>query len=173
MSIAIGKLVNTNISQFIFNNRSFIMSNQSLHTEKVADVIQVMKAGVEFYEEAENKVENEFVKATFRRMSRNKKAAIEAIQPMVIVNEGKREEDTSFAVETRKAYTNFISTFSNNEDHTYVKQLEEVEDKILDILDEALEDEKTANGKQVLTIIRTDAQKMHDDMKVLQEQTKH
>jgi uncharacterized protein (TIGR02284 family) len=149
------------------------MSNQIQYTEKVTDVIQVMKAGVEFYEEAEHKVDNDYIKATFRKMSANKKAAIEAIQPFVIANNGEREEETSLMVEARKTYTHFISTFTSNEDHIYVKQLEEVEDKVLEVLDEALEDEKVLEAKNVLTIVRADAQKMHDQMKALQEQTKH
>jgi uncharacterized protein (TIGR02284 family) len=132
-----------------------------------------MKAGVEFYEEAEQKVDSDYIKATFRKMSANKKAAIEAIQPFVIANNGEREEETSLAVEARKTYTHFISTFTSNEDHTYVKHLEEVEDKVLEVLDEALEEEKVVDAKNVLITLRADAQKMHDQMKALQEQTKH
>ena len=62
---------------------------------------------------------------------------------------------------------------SSNEDHTYVNQLEEVEDKVLKVLDSALENEQPTIAQSTLMSIRTNAQRMHDEMKALQEQTKH
>ena len=149
------------------------MLNQTTSVEKVTDVIQVMKAGVEFYNDAIEQVNDTFVKNTFRKMATNKEAAIQALQPLAIGEQGEIEDGTSLAVDSRKMYTKFAALFASDEDYTYVKQLEEVEDKVLEVLDDALNQEQPVQALNTLTYIRADAQLLHDEMKALQEQTKH
>lgn len=149
------------------------MLNQRTSVEKVTDIIQVMKAGVDFYQDAIEHVNDRFVKNTFIKMASKKEAAIEALQPLALEEQGEIEDGTSIAVDSRKLYTKFAALFTNDEDYTYVKQLEEVEDKVLEVLDEALNKSQPVQAMTILTNIRADAQIMHDEMKALQEQTKH
>ncbi len=149
------------------------MSSQTAQVENVSDVIQVMKAGIDFYEDAIEKVESSRVKQTFRKMVVNKRQAIDTLQPLAIAEQGEKETGSSFAVSSRKLYTKLAGALSSNEDHTYVKQLEEVEDKVLEVLDEALEKDQPVIAKTTLENVRTHAQKLHDEMKVLQAITKH
>lgn len=149
------------------------MLNQTTSVEKVTDVIQVMNAGVEFYHDAVEHVNDKSVKNTFEKMATKKEAAIQALQPLALKEQGEIEDGTSIAVDSRKLYTKFAAMFSDNEDYTYVKQLEEVEDKVLDVLDDALKAEQPLQAMSVLTNVRADAQLMHDEMKALQEQSKH
>ncbi len=149
------------------------MSTHTAQVEKVSDVIQVMKAGIDFYQDAIEQVESSHVKQTFKKMVVNKKAAIDALQPLAVAEQGELETGSSIAVDSRKVYTKLAGMLSSNEDHTYVNQLEEVEDKVLKVLDSALEKEQPAIAQSTLMSIRTNAQRMHDEMKALQEQTKH
>ena len=48
-----------------------------------------------------------------------------------------------------------------------------MEDKVLEVLDEALEKDQPVIAKTTLENVRTHAQKLHDEMKVLQAITKH
>jgi len=148
------------------------MSYENKHVEKVTDVIQVMKSGIEFYKDALDEVKSEEVKGVFRKIIANKEMAVESLQPLAISEQGEREEGGSAAVATRKLYTKFIGMMASDEDHTYVKQLEEVEDKVLETLDDALNEEQPAGALETLRKIRMDAQKMHDEMKTLQIATK-
>ena len=149
------------------------MSTHTAQVEKVSDVIQVMKAGIDFYQDAIEQVESNHVKQTFKKMVVNKKAAIDALQPLAVAEQGELETGSSIAVDSRKVYTKLAGMLSSNEDHTYVNQLEEVEDKVLKVLDSALENEQPTIAQSTLMSIRTNAQRMHDEMKALQEQTKH
>ncbi|GAC21320.1 PA2169 family four-helix-bundle protein [Paraglaciecola arctica] len=149
------------------------MLNQTTSVEKVTDVIQVMSAGVDFYHDAVEQVQDTFIKNTFIKMASKKEAAILALQPLALEEQGKTEDGSSIAVESRKMYTKFATMFTNDGDYTYVKQLEEVEDKVLKVLDDALNEEQPVHAMTILTNIRGDAQLMHDEMKALQEQTKH
>ena len=145
------------------------MLNQKTSVENVTDVIQVMRAGVEFYQDAIEKVSNPALKSTFTKMA----TAIQALQPLAIAEQGDIEDGSSFAVESRKIYTKFVAVFSSDEDYTYIKQLEEVEDKVLEVLDDAIDKNQQGQALLILTNIRADAQSMHDEMKTLQQLQKN
>lgn len=149
------------------------MLNQKTSVENVTDVIQVMRAGVEFYQDAIEKVSNPALKSTFTKMATKKATAIQALQPLAIAEQGDIEDGSSFAVESRKIYTKFVAVFSSDEDYTYIKQLEEVEDKVLEVLDDAIEKNQQGQALLILTNIRADAQSMHDEMKTLQQLQKN
>ncbi|UJF20507.1 PA2169 family four-helix-bundle protein [Shewanella sp. OMA3-2] len=149
------------------------MLNQKTSVENVADVIQVMRAGVDFYQDAVEKVNSSSLKGTFTKMATKKAAAIQALQPLAIAEQGEIEDGNSIAVETRKIYTKFVAMFSSDEDYTYIKQLEEVEDKVLEVLDDAIAKNQQGQALLILTNIRVDAQSMHDEMKTLQQLKKN
>jgi len=147
------------------------MSNQNAHVEKVTDVIQVMKAGVDFYKEAIEKVENDSLKSTFRNMIVSKEDAIEKLQPLAVSEQGERETGSSWLVDARKMYTKFAGAITSDTDHTYVSQLEEVEDKVLEALDDAMEEEQPTVAMTTLRTVRASAQSLHDEMKALKMST--
>ncbi|MFT2089596.1 MULTISPECIES: ferritin-like domain-containing protein [Paraglaciecola] len=149
------------------------MQTQIKQVEKVSDVIQVVKAGIDFYESAITEVESPEVKTIFSNMVTKKKQVISKLQPLAIAEQGEVEKGSSWAVNARKVYTDFLGTFSKNEDHTYVSQLEEVEDKILETLDEAISEKQPTQAMTTLLSAKVEAQAMHDQMKALQHITKH
>lgn len=147
------------------------MSNQVRQVEKVADIIKVLKGGINFYEDALDKVQGHGVKTTFGRMLRIKREAVEKLQPFAIAEQGEVENSTSFSVDARKMYTKILSAVSPDSDHTFVDQLEEVEDKTLEVIKDALEEDQPTACNQALLNILADAQVVHDQMKSLQQTT--
>ncbi|MFC4700652.1 PA2169 family four-helix-bundle protein [Glaciecola siphonariae] len=147
------------------------MSNQTQDVTKIADTIKVLQGGIDFYQKAIGEVDSSNVQHMFRRMIKGKEEAIESLQPFAIKEQGERETDSDWMVSTRKIYTQLIGKMSSDEDHTYIKQLEEVEDRVLEVLDEALKHDQPESCLIALRTIRAKAQQMHDEMKALQEAT--
>jgi uncharacterized protein (TIGR02284 family) len=147
------------------------MSNQTNQVENVANAIQVMKGGIEFYKEAINEVDTPHIKQTFRKMVQQKHDAIDILQPFAISEKGAIEDKTDWLVDTRKMYTKFIGKMIDDQGHTYVKQLEEVEDKVLEVLDEAMKKDQPTDCMASLRRVKASAQQMHDEMKALQNAT--
>nr|WP_136250468.1 PA2169 family four-helix-bundle protein [Ningiella ruwaisensis] len=147
------------------------MKDQNLQVEKVSDVIKVLQGGIEFYEEAIKEIDTNHIINVFKRMISEKENAIEMLQPYAINEQGEKETDADWMVSTRKMYTKLVGKMSSDEDHTYIKQLEEVEDRVLEVLDDALSREQPANCLTALRQVRARAQQLHDEMKALQEAT--
>ncbi|MGQ8367001.1 PA2169 family four-helix-bundle protein [Glaciecola sp. 1036] len=147
------------------------MNTQRPQAQNIAEIIKVMQGGIDFYQEAQKEVDTDYVQSAFQRMIREKKKAIEDLQPFAINEQGEPEDDSHWMVDLRKHYTKLIGTFSSEEEHTYVKQLEEVEDKVLEVLDDALGKTQPTECMEVLRRIRAAAQQLHDEMKALQQAT--
>ena len=65
------------------------MLNQTTSVEKVTDVIQVMSAGVDFYHDAVEQVKDTVIRNTFIKIASKKEAAILALQPLALEEQGK------------------------------------------------------------------------------------
>jgi uncharacterized protein (TIGR02284 family) len=139
--------------------------------EKVTDIIKVLNGGISFYEEAVDKVKSQSLKTMFGRLILQKRHAVAKLQPYAIEEQGEVEKDSSIAVSIRKTYTKLLSGITSDADHTYVEQLEEVEDKTLEVIREALEREQPVAVNQVLLGVLSDAKIAHSEMKSLQELT--
>lgn len=135
----------------------------------VSDIIKVLQGGIEFYEDALSKVHSSEVKTIFSLMIDEKNLAISQLQPLVIAEEGEPETGTYWAVDIRQMYANTLNIFTSDDDETYVEQLEEVEDKVLEVVNKALEETQSANLVQALSGIKIKMMACHDQMKALQE----
>lgn len=146
------------------------MSNAN-HVEKVTSIIKVLNGGIEFYSDAIKKVHSPEVKNVFNAMIREKQAAVNKLQPFAIAEQGEYENDNSLAVDTRNIYTRLISSFSSDSDHTFVSQLEEVEDKTLEVITDALDEDQPGDCLLVLNAVLADMQQCHNQMRSLQKIT--
>jgi len=132
-------------------------THQGHDVHHIADIIQVMNSGIDFYEKAQEKVTDPSIIALFQRMIDARKVSIERLQPYAINETGHRENGSDFAVEARKAYTSLITKLGADKNATYVSELEEVEDKTLAEIKHALKkpqphDCEAALSKTLLTI---------------------
>lgn len=150
------------------------MQNQTQNTETkhVADIIKVMNGGVEFYEKAKQEVDSPRIQHMFDKMVEAKKSAINELQPFVSAEKGHIEAGSDLEVSARQVYTKLLDKVTQSStEHTYVDQLEEVEDKVLAELEEALKLDQPSGCEQALRAVQARMRECHDEMKALQMTT--
>ncbi|ETX12292.1 hypothetical protein MUS1_01430 [Marinomonas ushuaiensis DSM 15871] len=148
------------------------MQNQTDQVKHITDIIKVMNGGMEFYQEAKTKIGTDSYKVFFNRMISAKREAAAELQQFAVQEQGELEKDTSNAVKLRQSYTKLLSKISGDTTaFTYIDQLEEVEDKVLEEIDIALEREQPQNCEIILQRIKVRMKECHDEMKALQQTT--
>ncbi|TMO88384.1 ferritin-like domain-containing protein [Pseudoalteromonas ruthenica] len=140
-------------------------------SEKITDIIKVLKGGIDFYSDAKDNIDSNDVRTVFQNLIDEKHKAVTDLQPFAIEEQGEIETGSDTLVDVRKTYTKVMSAIKSNEEHTYIKHLEEVEDKVLEEFDDALEESQPPQCAQVLSQLRERMQICHDKMKALQEAT--
>lgn len=139
----------------------------------VHDIIQVLNSGIEFYGDAKEKVDDRQLAQFFDRMLNARRMVKERLQPFAIQEDGEREDGSAFTVEARKVYTKIIGAMSSDKEHTYISQLEEVEDKTLEELKAALKENQPPQFEAALRQSLTTMQECHDEMRALKRATSH
>lgn len=147
------------------------MSNSNYNLTPVKELVKVLNGGIEFYKEAKTKVSSQSLEIIFDRMISKKERAAAELQPLVVLDEGEVETDSDLVVSMRETYTKVLSVVSTDKEHTYIAQLEEVEDRVLDKIEAALEEPLPAPYFSTLKLIQNSMQACHDEMKALQEVT--
>ncbi|MDX1538389.1 PA2169 family four-helix-bundle protein [Arsukibacterium sp.] len=139
----------------------------------VHDIIQVLNSGIDFYGDAKEKVDDRQLAQFFDRMLNARRLIKERLQPFAIQEDGEREDGSAFTVEARKVYTKVIGAMSSDKEHTYISQLEEVEDKTLEELKAALKENQPPQFETALRQSLTTMQECHDEMRALKKATSH
>lgn len=146
------------------------MQNQTDQIKHVSDIIKVMNGGIEFYQEAKSKLDNSTYQAFFNRMIVAKKEAVADLQKFAVEEQGELENESSSLVKARQVYTKLLSKVSGDSTaFTYIDRLEEVEDKVLEELDLALERHQAQDCEIALRRIKVSMKECHDEMKALQK----
>ncbi len=149
------------------------MLQQTESVHHITDIIKVMNSGIEFYQKAKEKVDDQSYQGFFNRMIDAKAKAIFELQPFAVEEKGDLETGTDNLVKARETYTQVVAKLSSNTEFTYVDQLEEVEDRVLEELDDALSKEQTPESEAALLRIKVQAKECHDEMKALQNGIVH
>lgn len=144
-------------------------THQGQEINHITDIIQVMNSGIDFYQTAQDKVKDPAIGALFQRMIDARKVSVESLQPYAINQQGEREDGSSFVVEARRAFTTLISKFTNDNDQTYVKELEEVEDKTLEEIKVALKKPQSHDCEAALSKVLLTMQSCHAEMSKMQK----
>lgn len=148
----------------------------NLHSQEikhVTDIVQVLNSGIDFYSDAKEKVDDRKLAQFFDRMLNARRMVKERLQPFAVQEEGKREEGSALSVEARKVYTKVIGALSTDKEHTYISQLEEVEDKTLEEIRIALKEKQPPQYEAALLQSLATMQECHDEMRALKEATSH
>ncbi|MFY8350497.1 PA2169 family four-helix-bundle protein [Pseudoalteromonas sp. SSM20] len=147
------------------------MSNSDYNLTPVKELVKVLNGGIEFYKAAKSKVSSQSLEIIFERMISEKERAAAELQTFVVIDDGEIETDTDTIVSLRETYTKVLSLISTDKEHTYISQLEEVEDRVLEKIDSALKEPLPAPYFSTLKLIQNSMQACHDEMKALQEVT--
>lgn len=115
------------------------MTSVSTNTEQLNDLIAIINDGQRFYEHASAEVDDSELKRLFQEMRDAKIELIAALSAKVSANEGEPASDGTFAGKFWQVYTDVKALLTKNDASTYVKELEDAEDRILHAFEDALE----------------------------------
>lgn len=111
-------------------------------TDKIAqlnELIEVTRDGQRFYDHAIEHVKDEQLRSIWRDMAQAKSQVIRALTAVVAANQESPATGGTVIGKLRQVYADTRATLSSDEAATYVAQLEEAEDRILQAFEEALE----------------------------------
>lgn len=142
--------------------------NHHPDTATLNDLIEVLNDGKTFYLDAADKVRPDLADL-FRRMARTK-AAIAGDLGGLVASAGEKPSDGgTFAGAMRKLYADMRSSLSSAQDATYVAQLEEFEDRILDSFRKVVENSDDAATRAIAQRHLPQITRDHDDMRALKQ----
>lgn len=140
-----------------------------MKADNINSIIKVLNSGIEFYESAIEKVDNPSVVKEFKAMALARKNAVVKLQPFAKMSEGERETGNDMGVKAREIYTEILGAVSTDKSYTYIKQLEEVEDKTLEEIKEAMESVPEPLYASTLGEVFQEMKQCHDNMRHLKK----
>lgn len=111
----------------------------SQKTEQLNELIAIIRDGQRFYEHAHDEINNEQLRALCRDMAQAKHQIIQALSVKVAANHEQPTDSGTLAGKLRQAYADARATLASDGESTYLAQLEEAEDRILEAFEDAME----------------------------------
>lgn len=143
------------------------MNTQLQQVNKVAEVIKVLKAGKTFYLHLMGQVNERDIQQVIGKMIKEHEIAIQDLQSFVMPTSSELEESESIARTIVKTYAQLVEVITFESMHVFVDQLEELENKTLRVIDEAIVMPQPQIYKQYLQRVRVSIQECHDQIKLL------
>nr|WP_298116846.1 PA2169 family four-helix-bundle protein [uncultured Pseudomonas sp.] len=140
----------------------------SKSTTQLNELIEITRDGQRFYQHAQEEVKDTRLKAIFSEMSRAKTDVIQALAVKVAANQEHPSSGTTLIGKLRQVYADTRATLSSDEAATYVKQLEDTEDRILHAFEDALES-ADPDVRALLAVEMPKVRNCHDRMRNLKQ----
>lgn len=140
------------------------VENEPEYLAYLNDLVRALNSSIHFYRAAKQDVPNIILVGVFDEIAQSHRACVEALQPFITYSVGEPEKGNSFAVELRKVYASILACIKSDSDLTYLSQLEEVEDKLLERCDRALEEHIPVTCRVIVNEVRASIQVSHDRM---------
>ncbi|WP_431688441.1 ferritin-like domain-containing protein [Hahella sp. NBU794] len=140
-------------------------------TNSLRDLVKVLNDGIDFYTEAKDKVKSNAVRLVFERMSAIREGAVGRLQPYIVFEKGEKETGHTLGGILREHYAKILAAIKDDSEHVYIEQLEEVEDKTLEKIRDAIEEVKAPGVQATLQDIYPTLKRCHDEMSRLQRAT--
>lgn len=136
-------------------------------SSSLADLVQILNDGVDFYHGAAGKVSDQSLVDCFQRMSFLKKTIASDLNAEIAMEGDTPRESGTFAGTMRKSYADMLAKFSDNTAQQYISQLEEHEDRLLAAFREALLSDPSSRVRELALLYFPEVEKMHADMRRL------
>ncbi len=133
-------------------------------------VIETMRDGEEFYNEAKQMVDRPDLKGMFDHLAGVRASAVETLSGKVEAYGGKAASGGSAAGNLRRLFDKAKAMLSSDDTASLISSLEEAEDRALEELRTAVGQDLPAADKQVLQGYLGEIQKSHDRMRKLELQ---
>jgi uncharacterized protein (TIGR02284 family) len=135
-------------------------------TEQLNELIEITRDGQRFYQHAHDEVTDVRLKVLFRDMAQSKSELIRALSLKVAANQATPASGGTFVGKLRQVYADTKANLVSDTEATYVAQLEEAEDRILQAFEDALEG-ADADMRGLLTAEMPKVRANHDRMRTL------
>ena len=137
------------------------------------DMIRTLNDGRSFYEEAAGKVAREDLKRLFERIARTKSAIVNDMKNKVILAGVEPHDEGSTAGSLRRAWGELRAKIASDREASYVDQLEEFEDLILESFRDAIEGSSDPEIRSLARKYLPEVTRDHDEMRALKLALKH
>lgn len=108
-------------------------------TEQLNELIEITRDGQRFYQHAHDEVKDVRLQVLFRDMAQSKSELIRALSVKVAAKQEVPASGGTFSGKLRQVYADTKASLVSDTEATYVAQLEEAEDRILNAFEDALE----------------------------------
>ena len=141
----------------------------SENSELLKNIVEIARDGATFYASAEEKTKNPRLKAVFARMAAAKRELVTALSDHLAATGERPPEGGTLFGSLRKLYADVVATVAADDDHIYVSQLEEAEDRLLEQVQQAIEVAKSSDVRVQLQAYLPKVRACHDEMRDLKE----
>jgi uncharacterized protein (TIGR02284 family) len=135
----------------------------------VAEVILMAREGAEFYLGAAGKVRNAGLRDLCQEMAAARARLIAELQPHVGSTGVPATPPTSFGLNLRKLYVDLLARTADDSDRSYVAQLEEIEDGLLEATEDAVAEARTPPVRRVLERHLPRVRANHDRVRAMKQ----
>lgn len=142
------------------------MNTELLQGNKVAEVIKVLNAGKAFYQHIISQMIDQDIKLVVGKMIKEHELAIHELQTFVMPTSHEIPKDHSLALSIVDTYAQLMEVISFERLHVFVDLLEELENKTLKLIDQAIGLPQPQIYKQYLQRVRVSVQECHDQIRL-------
>jgi uncharacterized protein (TIGR02284 family) len=144
----------------------------ALHKE-LQQLADLNKDAYEFYQDAYQKVDNGIIQIAFRNLEQIHRSVVIDLQAYLRANGHKSEANETVVGSTREVWAKVMAAVSNDKDTTFVRHLEEAEDRCLHKIEDIMKDsELPRDAVRMLDGEYETLKKSHDYMRDLKAQLK-
>ncbi len=143
------------------------MNDRKEITHDLSDLVTALQDGIEFYDHAIEKRPNSPHNDTYRHFRQVKTSIIEDLKTQIAMRGEQPPSDGSWLSGIREGYADVRAMFAKDSDDSYLVNLEEQEDRVLDAFRDALEDSDSPTVRALAAKYLPDVKRMHDQMRAL------
>lgn len=137
----------------------------SRNTDTLNELIEILRDGRTFYDEAATKVVDPELRTLFHEISTSRAAAIIDLIAEVRSDGEKPATGGTLRGILSQAYANALAAITSDKDTTYVNQLESAEDRLMLAFDVAIEDTDNSRVREILGRHAPEIRRMHAQMR--------
>lgn len=154
---------------------SVIHSVCTLNVINIVDIIILLRTGADFYIDVIDNTDNINIKRIFVRTIQERESAIDDLAAFIFdehlqihAQEYLRNRDITLCANIQYLYRNLLANLCFDEEHSFISQLQAVENKTIKAFDVAIRQHNINGYGHQLYKIKTTMQRCLDDLKVLQ-----
>lgn len=133
------------------------------------ELVLVAREGGEFYVRAAEKVQSAGLRGLFHEMAAARARLVRDLERHATAAGARRVEPTSFGLRLRTLYVDLLARAADDADRSYVAQLEEVEDGLLQAFEDAVAEAHAPEIRKVLEHHLPRVRASHDRVRAMKQ----